>query len=237
MISEALRRRFYPPGSLDGARCLWDWVRRHVDRSSVVLNLGAGPPTGEPIRVLKGEVARVVGTDIDPVVLSNPELDEAHVTGGTALPFPDGTFHAVVSDYVLEHVDHPEPFLREACRVLAPGRSFFFRTPNLIHYVSLISWLTPHGFHRLVANWARQLPKETHEPWPTRYRMNTPRKLARLARKVGFHEVDLRLIEGEPFYLRFHAAPWLVGVAYERLVNSSKGLAPFRVNIVGRLRK
>ncbi len=237
MVSEALRRRFYPPGFPDGARLLWDWVRRSVDRSSVVLNLGAGPPTREPVRIIKGEVARVVGSDIDPVVLENPELDEAHVTGGTALPFPDGAFHAVVCDYVLEHVDRPAPFLREAFRVLAPGGSFFFRTPNRFHYVSLISDLTPQWFHRRVANWARQLPDDWHEPWPTRYRINTRREVERLARKVGFRRIELLLYEGEPWYLRFHAAPWLLGVAYERLVNCSRGLEPFRVNLVGRLEK
>jgi SAM-dependent methyltransferase len=38
-----------------------------------------------------------------------------------ALPYADGTFDAVVSDQVLEHVRDPAAAVRETIRVLAPG--------------------------------------------------------------------------------------------------------------------
>lgn len=68
----------------------------------MLLNLGAGPPADRgSIRVFKGEVARVVGADIDPEVMDNPELDEAHVINSdNTLPFEDNTFDAVLSDWV-----------------------------------------------------------------------------------------------------------------------------------------
>jgi len=63
----------------------------------------------------------VVGADIDPVVLANGELDESHVVDGTRLPFEESSFDIALSDYVLEHVEFPEPFLNEVYRVLKPG--------------------------------------------------------------------------------------------------------------------
>jgi ubiquinone/menaquinone biosynthesis C-methylase UbiE len=179
----------------------------------------------------------VVGADIDPIVLTNDELDEAVVIEAGRLPLPDASFDAVLSDYVLEHVEDPAGFLAETWRVLRPGGQFFFRTPNRRHYVATLSRLTPHWFHELVANWARALPEGTHDPWPTFYRMNTPEELREQAAAAGFRDAEIRMCEAEPSYLVFHAVPFLAGVAWERLVNRFDALAPLRANIFGRLQK
>ena len=44
-------------------------------------------------------------------------------------------------------------------------------------------------------------------------------------------------IEGHPEYLRMTWPTYLLGTAYERLVNSWDGLALFRILLVGELRK
>lgn len=238
MISQRLLHRFYPPDrGRDGTRRFYDWVREDLGPDSVLLNLGAGPPTGDPVRRFRGEVARVVGADIDPVVLENPELDEGVLIRGGRIPIGDGTFDAAVCDYVFEHVEHPYPFLRETCRVLKPGAPLFFRTPTRWHYVSIVSSVTPHWFHVRVANRMRGLAKETHDPWKTHYRMNSARLLRRQARECGFGAVELRFVEADPSYLRFHPIPFLLGVAYERIVNRFAGLSSIRANIFGRLER
>ena len=140
-----------------------------------MLNLGAGPASKNPLRTFRGEVARVVGADIDPIVLSNGELDESYVVDGARLPFEESSFDIALSDYVLEHVQFPDPFLKEVYRVLKPGGSFFFRTPNRYHYVSLVAQCTPHWLHELLANRARELPSDAHEPYPTFHRLNSKR--------------------------------------------------------------
>ncbi len=237
MVSERLYRRFYPDDRLSGTLAFYRWVRGATTPRTQLLNVGAGPPTGDATRILKGEVARVVGIDIDPVVLDNPEMDEAHVIRGDVFPIPDASFDVAVADYVLEHVERPRILLSEVHRVLLPGGSFFFRTPNRLHYVALISRLTSHRFHLRVANRARGLPSETHDPWPTFYRMNSAGRLARESQRAGFSTCELLAWEGEPFYLRFHTVPFLIGVAYERLVNRWPRLARFRANLLGRLVK
>lgn len=203
----------------------------------VLLNLGAGLASHSEVRVFKGEVAKVIGADIDPIVLENEELDEAAIIEEGVLPFPNNHFDIVLSDFVLEHVENPLHFMHEVYRVLKPGGSFFFRTPNKFHYVSIIGRYTPHLFHKLVANRVRCLSEDSHEPYQTFYRLNSKEDIEKAARNASFHHVEIRLWEAEPSYLKFSWFPFLVGVAYERLVNSTELLQMFRANIFGRLVK
>ena len=237
MISDRLIQRFYSDPKYNGTSVFYRWVREYTQPNTVILNLGAGPPTLNRIRQFKGEVAEVVGADIDPIVLANPELDRAFLIVNGKLPFNDASFDVVLSDYVLEHVAQPVQFLAEVKRVLKPNASFFFRTSNLFHYVTGISVVTPHWVHTAVANKVRALSENAHDPWPTHYRMNTRSKLRRLAEQVGYSATEMRTIECEPSYLVFNPAAFMVGVAYERLVNSFEFLSDFRVNILGRFIK
>lgn len=124
MVSERLLRRFYPDDTRNGTVAFYGWIREHIGPRTELLNLGAGPPTGTPIRVFKGQVARVVGADIDPIVLDNPELDDAVLIQDGRLPLEDASFDVIVSDFTLEHVEEPAAFLGEAHRVLRPGGLF-----------------------------------------------------------------------------------------------------------------
>ena len=134
---------------------------------------------------------------------------------------------------MLEHVEKPNEFLAEVHRVLKPCSSYFSRTPNKYHYVVFISLFNPHWFHELVANPARGMSEEAHEPWPTLYYLNTRSAFRRAANKAGFRKVKLEMVEGHPSYLVFHTLPFLVGVAYERIVNSTEALSGIRANIFG----
>jgi SAM-dependent methyltransferase len=239
MISTNTFQRFYSNQTRDGAVAFYGWVRQETTPQTLLLNLGAGPPAERgSIRVLKGEVARVVGADIDPEVLRNPELDEAHVIPADhRLPFESNTFDAVLCDWVLEHVASPSEFLAEVYRVLKKGGAFFFRTPNSWHYVAIISKLTPDWFHHRVANWARGYPATAHDPWPTHYRLNSRKVVNSEGRKAGFDQIELRMWEPEPRYLVFHILPFLAGVGYERIVNRFKMLEGLRAGIFGRMVK
>ena len=170
-------------------------------------------------------------------MLDNPELDRAVMIENGRIPLEDAAFDVIVSDYVFEHVANPEQFLGEAARVLKPGGSLFFRTPNFLHYVAIISALTPHRVHGQLANVVRANPIGSQEPWRTHYRMNTVGRLRRLGRQAGLGRLDVKFVEMEPSYLRFNTAAFLVGMAYERLVNSTSLLAPVRANLFGRFVK
>ncbi len=238
---QALLDRYYPVVNgfrgLDTNRVFYEWIRAGLDGSTdSILDIGAGP-TPPPERSFHGAVRRVVGVDVDPVVLSNTRLDEAHVFDGVHLPFDDGRFQTVYSDWTIEHVRQPLALLREVNRVLSVGGSYWFRTTNRHHYMTAVSAHTPHWFHKLVANRVRALPKESHEPWLAWYRMNTRRVIERLTGSAGFAKLDIRMVEPHPVYLAFNAKAFRVGIAYERLVNRYELLSEFRLVILARAQK
>lgn len=149
----------------------------------VVLDLGAGRgrASDDAVRLrrdlvtLKGKVARIVGADVDPVVVGNPLLDEAHVIpAGAALPFADESFDLVVCDWVLEHIDDVAGFVGEVERVLKPGGWFCARTPNKWGYVGLGARLTPRAAAgRLLAG--AQPGRQERDVFEKHYRCNTLR--------------------------------------------------------------
>ena len=203
----------------------------------IVLNVGAGPTADSKVRSLKGEVKQVIGVDIDEVVLENTDLDQAFLIQNGKLPFPDNYFDLAWADYVLEHVQEPLTFLKEIQRVLKLNASFFFRTPNKYHYVSLIARVTPHRFHELCANRVRGLPSGSHEPYPTYYLINDRRTIEKMALNMGFRKSEFKFVEAEPSYLVFHPSAFLLGIFYERMVNRFELLSGIRANIFGRLEK
>lgn len=177
------------------------------------------------------------GVDPSEEILSNDALVSAAVVEGDAYPFPGGWFDACVSDYVVEHVIAPIRHLREIHRVLRPGGVYVFRTPNLWHYVALLSAATPHAVHRMFANRLRALPDGAHEPWPTCYRMNTRRAIRRCAAQAEFVVERLDMVEKEPSYGMATRALFFPLLAYERAVNATEALAGVRSNIFAVLRR
>jgi SAM-dependent methyltransferase len=100
-----------------------------------VLNIGAGP-FAELAR-LPRDRRRYTVCDIDARAveaaraLHGSRIVRADVTGpGAPLPYADGTFDLVASMDVIEHVVPPEPWAREALRVVKPGGRLFLTTPN-----------------------------------------------------------------------------------------------------------
>lgn len=239
---ERLYDRFYPMLQdglrfRNGSKAFYQWIRTEPGIAKAkVLNVGAGPTPETRFRRLRGEVGHLVGVDIDPVVLTNQDLDEAHVIDGVSLPFADGEFDLAYSDWTVEHIENPIPFLREIRRVLKPNASFLLRTTNRSHYVTMVAAYTPHWFHRLAANRLRSLGTGAHPPWPTFYRMNTPRAVRRNLVDAGFGEVELVLLEPDPGYLVFSPLAFRLGVLYERLANRWTWSSRFRLILLARAR-
>lgn len=227
--ADRLDRFFYP----DMPRRYGDHVvraeiLRHLRAGDTMLDLGAGAGRLAAFD-FRGLCRRIVGVDLDPRVLDNPFLDEAHIASAYDLPFPDASLDVVISVNVLEHIDQPVRLFAEVRRVLKPGGLFIAGTPNRYHYVPTIAQLTPHRFHVLIG---RLQGRSDEDTFPTRYRANTRAAIRRHARAAGL-DVDLvRCFEGRPSYLLMSAPLFLLGVLYERIVNSIALLEPFRVGLV-----
>lgn len=198
-----------------------------------VLDLGAGAGIIMQMN-FRGLCARVCGVDLDPRVMTNPMLDEGRVADAGKIPYEDSVFDLVFADNVLEHLEDPRQVFSEIARVLKPGGCFLFKTPNRWHYMPIIARLTPHWFHRFVNQLRGRAVVDT---FPTKYCANDPVALRRLAMQTGFSVERIDLIEGRPEYLRITWPTYLIGSAYERLVNSSDMLAPLRILCIGEFTK
>lgn len=187
-----------------------------LDTDSHVLDFGAGrawwavepvPEVHRRLRWFKGRVARSAGTDVDPAVLENPALDEAHVVGiGEPLPFADATFDVVVADYVLEHVnpEHVQQVSAEIMRVLKPGGWFAARTPNKWGFIGIAARAVPNRLHTAVLK-VLQPKRKAEDVFPVRYAMNTRRQLRRAF--PGQHVVVYGQT-GEPAYFGTNVWVW-----------------------------
>ena len=78
-----------------------------LEKDMTVLNMGCGLPSRNPIKVLKGEVSRIIGADVDPSAALNDEVDEVFIYDGSVFPFREKEFDIVFCDYVMEHIEHP----------------------------------------------------------------------------------------------------------------------------------
>ena len=222
---------FSKPGYTGGTKPFFDICASNIPRGSEILEIGAGP-SNSTTKTLS-QIGPVTGLDINPEVLDNDACVRAEVFDGLSFPFLDNSFDACVSNWVLEHVADPSTHFKEVGRVLRPGGTYCFRTPNLFHYVMLGSRLTPHFIHLGLANRLRGLEADAHDPWPTYYRANSKRRLISLIQESGMESVLLQLMEPEPSYGRKHAALFYPMMVYERIVNSSNLLSNFRVIIFG----
>jgi SAM-dependent methyltransferase len=230
-------RRFYDPaaGWVDGTQEFFAMCREAVLPGSKILEIGSGP-SNDTSRFL-ATIGEVHGLDPDPAVRDNDALATAMILEGDAFPSESGAFDACVSNYVVEHVSDGPGHLREVARILKPGGRYLFRTPNRFHYVALVSAATPQWFHELVANRLRNLEPEAHDPYPTRYQLNSRWTVQAAAATAGLEIETLRFVEKEPSYSMSSRLLFLAFTGYERAVNSTDRLSFLRSNIFACLRK
>lgn len=130
--------RFFQTGVAEISHILYHLRLRQI---TVVrrraLDFGCG--VGRLSQALAQHFARVDGVDVSPAMVGlarscnrHGERVTYHANDRPDLSiFPDGTFDLVVSSIVLQHIEPAVAtrFLRELCRVLAPGGAIVFQLP------------------------------------------------------------------------------------------------------------
>lgn len=165
----------------DGGIEFFGRISTVLKASDVVVDLGAGrgawfyeerSEARRRLRDLRLVVARVIGLDVDPVVLTNPTTTENHLIRDNKFPLADASVDVVVAEYVLEHIIDVSSFVSEIKRVLKPGGHFFARTPHKYHYVCIAARLIKNAHHGAFLSRA-QLHRKAEDVFPTAYRLNT----------------------------------------------------------------
>jgi SAM-dependent methyltransferase len=172
---------------VDGTIQFYTRVNALLNPSMVVIDFGAGrgfaSETGSPyhraLSSLQGKVARVIGIDVDPAVLYNPRLDQALVFDGEHIPLSSNSVDLVVSDNTFEHLRDPAQVAAELYRILRPGGWVCARTPYLYSLLVAASSMIPNRLHAKVLHSVQPGGREAHDVFPTTYKLNSMRALAR----------------------------------------------------------
>lgn len=173
-----------------------------------VMDFGAGrgrlahasPSFVRDFKILKGRCRKIIGVDPDPVVLTNPIVDEAVVIDNAGrIPLPDSSVDLVFSCSTFEHIPDPSSTARELGRVLKPGGWVCAYTPAKWGYVALGARLVPNAFHPQAVRLLSSGDRETHDVFPTYYRLNTIGSVRRHFAPYGFEDYSYYL-GGSPSY-------------------------------------
>jgi SAM-dependent methyltransferase len=103
-------------------------VAAEISPGQHVLDVACGPGYFAAAAVERGAIAHGLDFSAEMVGIARSIHPDIVVTEGDAedLPYPDGTFHAVVSSFGIHHVPRPELALAECKRVLKPSARIAF---------------------------------------------------------------------------------------------------------------
>jgi ubiquinone/menaquinone biosynthesis C-methylase UbiE len=170
----------------------------NIAASQTILDIATGP--GEPALSLAGVVGpagKVYGIDPIPGMIeaarratANLEIKNVQfeVAFADQLPFPEGTFDAVICRFGAMFFPAPADAIREILRVLKPGRRF-----------ALAVWHTAgkNPFHHTLSRVVdRFVPSPPQEPDALdAFRFAAPGKLLKFANEAGAAQVTERLLQ------------------------------------------
>ncbi len=117
-----------------------------------ILDLGCG--VGHSYHLLAPR--ETVGVDLDADALAGQDR-ETHVADMRELPFRDDDFDGGLSVQSIEHVPDPERVLSEVRRVLKPGGTAVFVTPNRLTFARPDEIIDPYHYVEYSADELRRL--------------------------------------------------------------------------------
>lgn len=172
---------------LDSAHVFMVSAQAVAARADLVVEVGCGRGASVDVgrpggawQDLRGPGRRVVGIDPADAGSDNPVIDEFRLIGPDGRwPLDDASADLAVSDFVLEHVTEPDAFVAELSRVMRPGGLFIARTISRTSPLAAVARLIPDDRHAKALS-RLQPGREDRDVFPTAYRMNTRRDLARL---------------------------------------------------------
>ncbi len=123
--------------------------------SGKLLDVGCGKMPYKEYILSHSAVNKYVGLDIDSAFIYDENCTPDYIWDGKEMPFQNNFFNCVLATEVLEHCPDPEIVLKEVCRVIKPGGTFFFTVPFLwnLHEVPNDQYrYTPFSLERHLKN-------------------------------------------------------------------------------------
>lgn len=185
-------RKLMTPGLRNAQYAYFETLDATLDEGDHWLDLGCGRRlvpswmrnASEVERNLLDRAGRLVGIDPDAEALAENPLPILKYEGSAEhVPEPDESFDVITANMVAEHLESPEQVLREASRLLRPGGRLLLHTPNLWYPATAIAACAPTAFVQQITSWMEK--RDAEDIYPTRYRLNRPATIRRLAQFVG----------------------------------------------------
>ncbi|MEN9389784.1 MAG: hypothetical protein RLY61_868 [Candidatus Parcubacteria bacterium] len=129
-------------------------------------------------------------------------LDEIKYAKLDANPYPDNSFDAVVSLWVVEHLDQPLSVFKELYRVLKPNGLFLFATPNKNYFPLLLNqFLTKSKLTETILQ--KVYGRQPEDVFKAFYKANTLEQLTLLAKQANF-QIEKLEYNYDPAYTSFN---------------------------------
>jgi SAM-dependent methyltransferase len=185
-------------------------------------------------RVLVARCRTVVGLDYDLPSLARHRSIDRKVRGDMSrLPFADESFDLVTANMVVEHLDDPRAQFAEISRVLRPGGSFLFHTPNALGYFAVLARLVPRAIKlKLVYLLDGRTPDDV---FPAFYRANSRRRIDALAASTDLRVDQFRLVVSDAMFAPVPPLA-LVELLWLRVLMTRR-FRPLRTNIIAVMSK
>jgi len=199
-LEKELKTKLYAciPGYIFSNDLFEKWIKETLKPDSVWIDAGCGNNS----LVEEFSVLSKNGTGIDCVI--HPELlakDKFIKSSLSSLPFGDSSVDLIVSNMVVEHLEQPEKVLGEYLRVLKPGGKVIFRTTNKLYPTLFLGHIFSKKTKDRIIN--RVFGVESHDIFPTHYKVNTYRKILKTLPQYGFKIERLEAVEDLHLFNRF----------------------------------
>lgn len=146
-----------------------------ADPQATVLEIGCGDGATGALALAEGKCARYVGVELFETMALRARARLSEVVSGNVetidLPWPPGTFDALIASEVLEHLVDPGAVLRRIRPLLKPGARLYASSPCIAHHSMLrnivqgrfdyeetgmmdrthLRWFTPNSYAALFA--------------------------------------------------------------------------------------
>lgn len=177
----------------NGLDCQLERLQAFVSlEGKCILDVGCG--FGDLLMALESDASVELAVGIDPDTdwaqeagrRIDSDSSAVGVAVGERLPFPDGVFDGVCSNYVVEHVKDLDKMLAEMIRVCAPGGWCYINGPNYLipyegHYrMMFLPWLPK----RLAGWWLERCGRDPSYLYDDIYYVN-PFTVIKTLRRLG----------------------------------------------------
>ncbi|MEN8907665.1 MAG: class I SAM-dependent methyltransferase [Clostridiales bacterium] len=205
-----------------------DIIRDFFKQDIHMLDIGCGH--SDLLKDLYKNTKNSYGLEPDKKALEKNEFIKNKIVGTVEkMPFEDNIFDIVLLEWVLEHLKYPKVAFNEIYRVLKPGGKVIFLTPNSWNYNVWIIRAIPNRAHSYFTKKFYQ--RHEGDTYPVRYKINSPKKVSNILRKIGFNKVNV-ILNGDPTYLSMNDLTFKISLMIEKVLDY-KFFNSFKVHLIG----